>query len=132
MHHCIDAIVIACTGLDEYNKLGAYYHDEENHEWYGKSKAYFKKPWPTFVEDIKKVQDEILVYHYTPDNMPKQGRRRIKINGQKVLCKGDAARGALHNDTYYGAIMQSDEDTPFYVVRKNVDSHLSDIDIKIL
>ena len=130
VHHCIDAIVIACTGLDEYNKLGAYYHDEENHEWYGKSKAYFKKPWPTFVEDIKKVQDEILVYHYTPDNMPKQGRRRIKINGQKVLCKGDAARGALHNDTYYGAIMQSDEDTPFYVVRKNVDSHLSDIDIK--
>ena len=104
VHHCIDAIVIACTGLDEYNKLGAYYHDEENHEWYGKSKAYFKKPWPTFVEDIKKVQDEILVYHYTPDNMPKQGRRRIKINGQKVLCKGDAARGSLHNDTYYGAI----------------------------
>lgn len=104
VHHCIDAIVIACTGLDEYNKLGAYYHDEENHEWYGKSKAYFKKPWPTFVEDIKKVQDEILVYHYTPDNMPKQGCHRIKINGQKVLCKGDAARGSLHNDTYYGAI----------------------------
>lgn len=87
VHHCIDAIVIACIGLDEYNKLGAYYHDEENHEWYGMSKAYFKKPWSTFVEDIEKVQDEILVYHYTPDNMPKQGRRRIlldvDINGLK-------------------------------------------------
>ena len=138
VHHCIDAIVIACIGLDEYNKLGSYYHDEENHEWYGMSKAYFKKPWSTFVEDIKKVQDEILVYHYTPDNMPKQGRRRIlldvDINGlkkkKKVLCKGDAARGSLHKDTYYGAIMKSDEDTPFYVVRKNVDSHLSDLDIK--
>lgn len=138
VHHCIDAIVIACIGLDEYNKLGAYYHDEENHEWYGKSKAYFKKPWPTFVEDIEKVQDEILVYHYTPDNMPKQGRRRIlldvEINGRKkkkrVLCKGDAARGSLHKDTYYGAIMRSGEDTPYYVVRKNVDNHLSDQDIK--
>ncbi len=138
VHHCIDAIVIACIGLDEYNKLGAYYHDEENHEWYGMSKAYFKKPWSTFVEDIEKVQDEILVYHYTPDNMPKQGRRRIlldvDINGLKkkkrVLCKGDAARGSLHKDTYYGAIMRSDEDMPFYVVRKNVDSHLSDLDIK--
>lgn len=138
VHHCIDAIVIACIGLDEYNKLGAYYHDEENHEWYGMSKAYFKKPWPTFVEDIEKVQDEILVYHYTPDNMPKQGRRRIlldvDINGlkkkKKVLCKGDAARGSLHKDTYYGAIRRSDEDTPFYVVRKNVDSHLTDLDIK--
>ena len=138
IHHCIDAIVIACIGLDEYNKLGAYYHDEENHEWYGMSKAYFKKPWSTFVEDIEKVQDEILVYHYTPDNMPKQGRRRImvevKANGRrkktKLLCKGDAARGSLHKDTYYGAIMQSGEDTPYYVVRKNVDNHLSDQDIK--
>lgn len=138
VHHCIDAIVIACIGLDEYNKLGAYYHDEENHEWYGMSKAYFKKPWSTFVEDIEKVQDEILVYHYTPDNMPKQGRRRImvevKVNGRrkkmKLLCKGDAARGSLHKDTYYGAIMQPGEDTPYYVVRKNVDNHLSDQDIK--
>lgn len=138
VHHCIDAIVIACIGLDEYNKLGAYYHDEENHEWYGMSKAYFKKPWSTFVEDVEKVQDEILVYHYTPDNMPKQGRRRImvevKVNGRrkkmKLLCKGDAARGSLHKDTYYGAIMQSGEDTPYYVVRKNVDNHLSDQDIK--
>lgn len=138
VHHCIDAIVIACIGLDEYNKLGAYYHDEENHEWYGMSKAYFKKPWSAFVEDVEKVQDEILVYHYTPDNMPKQGRRRImvevKVNGRrkkmKLLCKGDAARGSLHKDTYYGAIMQSGEDTPYYVVRKNVDNHLSDQDIK--
>ena len=82
VHHCIDAIVIACIGLD----------------------ASFKKTWATFVEDIKKIQDEILVYHYTPDNMPKQGLRRIKIDGKKILCKGDAARGSLHNDTYYGAI----------------------------
>ena len=138
VHHCIDAIVIACIGLDEYNKLGSYYHDEENHEWYGMSKAFFKKPWATFVEDVEKVQDEILIYHYTPDNMPKQGRRRIlldvDINGRKkkkkVLCKGDAARGSLHKDTYYGAIMSSGEDTPYYVVRKNVDNHLSDQDIK--
>lgn len=104
VHHCIDAIVIACIGLEEYNKLGAYYHDEENQKWYGLSKATFTKPWSTFVEDIKKIQDEILVYHHTQDNMPKQGRRRIKINGKKVLSTGDAARNSLHQDTYYGAI----------------------------
>ncbi len=135
VHHCIDAIVIACIGLDEYNKLGAYYHDEENHEWYGKSKAYFKKPWSTFVEDIERVQDEILVYHYTPDNMPKQGRRRIlldvEINGRKkkkkVLCKGDAARGSLHNDTYYGAI--EDDGVVKYVKRINL-STMKESDVK--
>ena len=127
VHHCIDAIVIACIGLDEYNKLGAYYHDEENHEWYGMSKAYFKKPWPTFVEDIKKVQDEILVYHYTPDNMPKQGRRRIMVDGKKVLSKGDAARGSLHNDTYYGAI--ESDGVVKYVKRINLAS-MKENDVK--
>lgn len=128
VHHCIDAIVIACIGLDEYNKLGAYYHDEENYKWYGMSKAYFKKPWPTFVEDIEKVQDEILVYHYTPDNMPKQGRRKIlldvEVDGikkkKKVLCKGDAARGSLHSDTYYGAI--ENDGVVRYVKRINLAS----------
>lgn len=128
VHHCIDAIVIACIGLDEYNNLGAYYHDEENHEWYGMSKAYFKKPWSTFVEDLKNVQDEILVYHYTPDNMPKQGRRKIlldvEVDGikkkKKVLCKGDAARGSLHSDTYYGAI--ENDGVVKYVKRINLAS----------
>lgn len=123
VHHCIDAIVIACIG----NKLGAYYHDEENHEWYGMSKAYFKKPWSTFVEDIEKVQDEILVYHYTPDNMPKQGRRRILIDGKKVLSKGDAARGSLHNDTYYGAI--ESDGVVKYVKRINLAS-MKENDVK--
>lgn len=127
VHHCIDAIVIACIGLDEYNKLGAYYHDEENHEWYGMSKAYFKKPWSTFVEDIEKVQDEIMVYHYTPDNMPKQGRRRILIDGKKVLSKGDAARGSLHNDTYYGAI--ESDGVVKYVKRINLAS-MKENDVK--
>lgn len=127
VHHCIDAIVIACIGLDEYNKLGAYYHDEENHEWYGMSKAYFKKPWSTFVEDIEKVQDEILVYHYTPDNMPKQGRRRILLDGKKVLSKGDAARGSLHNDTYYGAI--KNDGVVRYVKRINLAS-MEESDVK--
>lgn len=127
VHHCIDAIVIACIGLDEYNKLGAYYHDEENHEWYGMSKAYFKKPWSTFVEDVEKVQDETLVYHYTPDNMPKQGRRRILIDGKKVLSKGDAARGSLHNDTYYGAI--ESDGVVKYVKRINLAS-MKENDVK--
>lgn len=127
VHHCIDAIVIACIGLDEYNKLGAYYHDEEHQRWYGASKASFSKPWPSFVEDVKRVQDELLVYHYTPDNMPKQGRRRIKLKGKKLLAKGDAARSSLHNDTYYGAI-EREGDVKY--VKRIALSILKDSDIK--
>ncbi len=134
VHHCIDAIVIACIGLDEYNKLGAYYHDEENHQWYGASKASFTKPWPTFVEDVKRVQDEILVSHYTPDNMPKQGKRKlkvrgkvVKVNGQVVYQRGDAARASLHNDTYYGAI---EHDGKIRYVKRTSLSVLKETDVK--
>ena len=103
VHHCIDAIVIACISPAEYSKLAAYYHNEENHRWYGLSCESWPKPWPTFVTDIKHLEQEILVAHHTPDNMRKQGRRRIK--GHKgQYAQGDAARGSLHKDTYYGAI----------------------------
>lgn len=127
VHHCIDAIVIACIGKSEYDKLAQYYHDKENHVWYGYSKADFVKPWSTFVEDLKMVQNEILVSHYTPDNMSKQGRKRIIIKGKKVLSKGDAARGSLHNDTYYGAIER--DGNVKYVVRRALSS-LGEKDIK--
>lgn len=127
VHHCIDAIVIACIGKAEYDKLAQYYHDKENHVWYGYTKADFVKPWSTFVEDIKNVQNEILVSHYTPDNMSKQGRKHTVVNGKKVLSKGDAARGTLHNDTYYGAI-ERDGDVK-YVVRRELAS-LEEKDIK--
>ncbi len=129
VHHCIDAIVIACIGKAEYDKLAQYYHDKENHEWYGFSKADFVKPWPTFVEDIKKVQNEILVSHYTPDNMSKQGRKHTIANGKKVLSKGDAARGSLHKDTYYGAIER--DGNIKYVVRRELAS-LDEKDIKYI
>lgn len=127
IHHCIDAVVIACIDKYQYDKLAQFYHDKDRHEFYGTPKAIFKKPWPTFVEDMKTLQEEVLIAHNTPDNMPKQGRRRIVIDNKKVLCKGDAARGSLHNDTYYGAIMRNDEIK--YVIRKPL-SELKETDIK--
>ena len=129
VHHCIDAIVIACIGAGEYADLARYYHDEEQHRWYGASKAQFRLPWLTFVEDVKKAEEEILVAHHTPDNMRKQGRRRIMVGSRKVLSQGDAARGSLHNDTYYGAIAPGGGDQVKYVVRRPLNS-LKESDVK--
>ncbi len=121
VHHCIDAVTIACISPYEYNKLAQYYHDKENSRWYGTSKAHFDKPWATFVEDIKKLQDEVLVAHYTADNVGKKAKRYIRLsNGKKILSQGDVARVSLHNDTYYGAIQKDDEIR--YVVRKSLDT----------
>lgn len=127
VHHCVDAITIACISRKERERLMRYYKELDDYKYNNKKKPTFEKPWPTFVEDIKKIQDEILVYHYTSDNMPKQGRRRIEIpvkktdadkddvkkknkrdkhrKWKKVLACGDAARGSLHIDIYYGAII---------------------------
>ena len=127
VHHCIDAITIACIGPDEYSKLAQYYHDEENHEWYGKSKGQFTPPWSTFVEDIRKIQDELLVAHYSEDRMQKRAKRYVRTSKGKVLTAGDAARSSLHNDTYYGAI-QVGEDIK-YVVRKSLDA-IEEKDVK--
>jgi CRISPR-associated endonuclease Csn1 len=41
------------------------------------------KPWKTFTEDLKKIEDEILVSHHTPDNVKKQSKKIVRIRGKK-------------------------------------------------
>lgn len=129
VHHCIDAITIACIGKAEYDQLAQYHHQNDEFEYYGKGKRPdFVMPWPSFVSDIKKIQDELLIAHYSKDNMPKQAKRYVRDSkGGKVLTQGDTARASLHNDTYYGAIEVDGEVK--YVVRKSLDS-LDEKDVK--
>ncbi len=120
VHHCIDAITIACIGPYEYGQLANYYHELEANRWFGMKKPQFTKPWPIFTEDIKSIQNDLIVTHHTQDNMPKIGKRRVLTSTGKVLTQGDAARGPLHLDTYYGAIQKDGEVK--YVVRKSLES----------
>lgn len=120
-HHAIDAITISCIGKAEYDKLAQYYHDEEQYNWSMDSRrAVFQKPWNTFTEDLKHVEDTLLVSHYTSDNINKKTCRRIRKNGKITdgYMRGDTARVSLHQDTYYGAIERNGEVR--YVVRKPV------------
>lgn len=129
-HHCIDAITIACIGPHEYARLAQYYHEEADNKFYGREKPQnFPKPWRTFVEDIRHIQDRLLVSHYTADNIAKSARRRIDTPDGRLLCRGDVARGSLHLDTCYGAI-DRDGDIK-YVVRRTLDS-LDEKDIKLI
>ncbi len=123
-HHCIDAIVIACIGKNEFNKMGEYYHIKEDYERGEGQRPEFEKPWPTFTQDLKLITEELLVVHDTPDNMPKKASRKIEIGGgRKVVAKGDCARSSLHQDSYYGAIERDGEIK--YVVRKQLSSFTS-------
>ena len=116
VHHCIDAITIACIDKVQYDKLAQFYHDEDKYKEGKGSKPCFEKPWPTFVADIKQIEGELLVPHYAKDNLPKHTRKR---DGGRVI-QGDTARASLHNDTYYGAIDVDGEVK--YVVRKSLDT----------
>lgn len=135
VHHCIDAITIACIGYREYERWAQYAADEERYKYGESAKPRFEKPWPTFTEDVKAVADELLAAHHTPDNMPKQTRKRLRVRGkvklnsagQPVYAQGDAARSQLHQETFYGAIKQGEEIK--YVVRKALEQ-LKESDIE--
>ena len=120
VHHCIDAITIACIEPGEYNATARYYQQLEEYERTQANKPSFPKPWPTFTEDIKAIAQEMLVVHSTPDNMPKHARKYVRTSNGKKLAMGDSARGSLHNDTYYGAIERDGQIK--YVVRRELRS----------
>lgn len=129
VHHCIDAITIACIDGDAYNKMAHYYHEEELHQWGQGPKPSFPKPWPTFTEDIKNLADSVIVVHDTPDNMLKKSKyRKVQTPTKKHMAQGDAARGALHNDFYYGAIEKDGEIV--YVIRRPLSSFSNESDIE--
>jgi len=134
-HHCIDAITIACIGKGEYERWAQYMRQMDSHLFWNDPKPRFEKPWATFTEDVLAVPSSLIVSHYTPDNLPKLSKKKVRIRGiiQKnqegklMYTQGDTARALLHKDTFYGAI-QSNGDIR-YVVRKAIDA-LKDSDIQ--
>lgn len=126
IHHCIDAITIACIDGSTYAMWAQYLRKAESYYWDGGHKPVFDKPWPTFTEDVKRVADELLVSHHTANNLPKHSRKKLRIRGKvqlnsegkTIYMQGDTARVSLHQDTFYGAIKYKDEVK--YVVRKEL------------
>jgi CRISPR-associated endonuclease Csn1 len=86
-HHCIDAITIACMTKDKYDVLAHAWdlEDDIDKNQYKLMKTVLEqsKPWKTFTEDLKKIEDEILVSHHTPDNVKKQSKKIVRIRGKK-------------------------------------------------
>ncbi len=83
-HRTLDAITIACMTKDKYDILAHAWTQEDQ----GKIKEARilladSKPWKTFKEDLAKIEEEILVSHYTPDNVKKQSKKIIRVRGKK-------------------------------------------------
>lgn len=145
IHHCIDAITIACITKENYEKLAKFYHDwEELEKARIEKKPKFDKPWPSFLDDLKDLENRLLVSHYTPDVLSKQSKKKLRRRGiiqynkqgEPVYQKGDTVRGSLHQDMFYGAIKREipnakgePEEKIKYVIRKPLEL-LNDSNIK--
>jgi CRISPR-associated endonuclease Csn1 len=140
IHHTIDAITIACMTKDKYDMLAsAYEKEEENRIEEAKAILNQSKPWNTFAQDVKAIENEVLVSHHTPDNVKKQSKKKLRkrgkiifnTNGKPIYLQGDTVRGALHQETFYGAIKKKNEngeESISYVIRKEL-SKLKESDV---
>lgn len=117
-HHAKDAVVVACCTKDINDALANYYHELEQFEFFGKSKPSFSHriPWEGFHKDVDDFDNNTLISHHTPDNLPVQSKKAIRKRGiiqrnEKGEIKykqGDTVRGALHKESFYGAIRRDE------------------------
>lgn len=146
-HHAKDAVVVACCTRDINDVLANYYHDLEQFEFFGKPKPSFSHriPWEGFHMDVDEFDNNTLISHHTPDNLPIQSKKKIRKRGiiqrnEKGEIKykqGDTVRGALHKESFYGAIIREEvnkktgetEEVIKYVKRQGIE-HFKDADLK--
>lgn len=146
-HHAKDAVVVACCTRDINDALANYYHELEQFEYYGKPKPSFSHriPWEGFHKDVDDFDSNTLISHYTPDNLPVQSKKAIRKRGiiqrnekDEIKYKqGDTVRGALHKESFYGAILREEVDKKTgkteqvvkYVKRQSIDL-FKDTDLK--
>lgn len=140
IHHAIDAIILACITSDRHDAfVQSYRQSEEGNSKRAKAIIEGSKPWKNFGNDLKKLDREVRISHHTPYNMESPTRKRLRKrgkiqtdkNGMEMWQQGDSARGSLHKETYYGAVIPpgKPEQDLKYVVRKQL-ADLSTSDVK--
>lgn len=114
-HHCIDAIVVACAGHHEMNLIAEKLKSEDTGFTY-----HFPMPWNTFLQDMKALPDNTVVYYRTKDKFGVYTKQRLKdlekkkqgviSVGTRLYNTGDGIRDSLYKDTFYGCIRMNGEE----------------------
>ncbi|MEZ5106027.1 MAG: HNH endonuclease domain-containing protein [Draconibacterium sp.] len=112
IHHCIDAVTVACVEKGTVNRMSEAFHNYERDYFNGNSGArvFFPEPMKDFVATMKNLKDEVFIYHKQVD--------RIKplldeIKKEEPLKSN--LRGALNKPNPYGLIKKDGQD--IYVQR---------------
>lgn len=133
VHHAKDAAVLASIDRSEFDRLARHYREND-------SKHMDKRlamPWAGFPEAVNKLNEGLLVYHASHDRVATRSRYYLgKVQGHRRWATGDAVRGTLHKDTYYGRILRPVEGTEDFtehtVVRKPLKDLKSEDVVKIV
>lgn len=122
-HHLVDAITMAATNKETTDRIA---HDLRQQE--GRTGSITPtKPWPSFTEDVLKLKDKVLVYHFSEDPLGRTSRYKVKIKGKQRIVTGSTVRGSLHKDTFYGRILWKDPKTDMKVLRTVKRSRIHDM-----
>lgn len=140
IQHTEDACVITFLEPPLYQQLAEHYHEYEKFEDNEVQKPTFDPPknWNSFVQDIKNLQDDVLVFHHKQNHLGKHTNKKWRENGKiqkrfewktdengkrykshlnlnnekenTIYIKGDTARVPLHMESFYGNIMYKNKE----------------------
>jgi len=83
IHHCEDAITIACMTKNKYDVLAhAWGLEEKDNFNKAKKELEYSKPWKTFSEDVKNIYNEVLIVHSHKDKVPIQSKNKLRKRGK--------------------------------------------------
>ena len=143
IHHADDAAVIAllthrrfsdmCRALNNYVDIASCMDGN-----------LCKPPFEDFVQQVRETDESIFVKHIYRRTPLKQSHKRDKLafphmqkdNSESVVryvtSKGDTIRGALHNDTYYGCIVNPFTGEKEFTKRIALQGSIADLEKKVV
>ncbi|GIV32611.1 MAG: hypothetical protein KatS3mg031_0146 [Chitinophagales bacterium] len=111
VHHCMDALTIACMTKDKYDAFVEQWRKAEEEGKYDvKTRIKIPKPWETFTEDVKNLENEVLIVYASKDNVPKQTKRKDRKRGKIVYALMTKLPEEMQNKTegvHYFKVVQN-------------------------
>ena len=115
IHHCIDAITVACTEKGTANRISEAYHNYERDYFKGNNAAKIRlsEPMKDFVKTMNNLQNEVFIFHRQKDRIKPLLENFKKENSKKLNL-----RGTLNAPNPYGHIMKDGKE--MFVQRKPI------------
>ncbi|MDW8075730.1 MAG: type II CRISPR RNA-guided endonuclease Cas9 [Bacteroidota bacterium] len=111
-HHALDAIVLACTRPAHIQLLSTTAERKQRGE------KQIPLPWESFRTDVVTALEGCVVVHHRRNRVLTKRTVTVTKNGKRLSFRSVAARGQLHQETFYGKHTDPESGNQFYHVRK--------------